>query len=328
MTISNRKIISVISCIFIFVFITTITISCLKPKVDADRADYAVAFYTGGFTHNIAFENYNKSYIVDLSSYNSVYDFTAIYNSGIEGVILRVGYRGYKTASFNIDKKFEEFYNSAKAAGLKVGAYFYGQPVSHDDSTEEAEFVLDAINIKSFELPIAYDIECASNSSGPTGRLYEANLTKASLTEICNNFCSILNNNGYNTMVYTNANILTDHMISSLLNSTVWLARYNSYVDYDCAYSMWQFTSKGSVNGISGNVDVSVLYELNLMSDDTFTSSTDTLNTTVTESLTDVDTLNSTLDTTSAFSELITAFINLFMQFIYVLSSFLKTLIG
>ncbi len=328
MAISNRKIISAISCIFIFIFIVTITISAVKPKVDADRADYSVAFNTGGFIHSTAFDNYNKSYIVDLSRYNTVSDFSAIYNSGIDGVILRVGYRGYKTASFNIDEKFEEFYNSAKAAGLKVGAYFYGQPVSYDDSTEEAKFVLNAIKGKSFELPIAYDIEYASNSSGLTGRLYEANLSKASLTAICNNFCLLLNNNGYSTMVYTNADILTNHMISSLLISPVWLARYNSYVDYDCTYTMWQFTSKGSVNGVSGNVDVSVLYELSSSTDDTATSSTDTLDTTVTEAPIDTDGSSTATDTTSAFAELLTALMNLLMKLIQALPSLLAALMG
>lgn len=328
MAISNRKIIRAISCVFIFVFFITVTISAIKPDVDADRADYSVAFNTGGFSHSSTFENHKKSYIIDISSYNTVTDFSAIYNSGIDGVILRVGYRGYRTASFNIDEKFEEFYNSAKTAGLKVGAYFYGQPVSYDDSTEEANFVLKAISGKTFELPIAYDIEYASNSSGLTGRLYEANLSKASLTAICNNFCLILNNNGYNTMVYTNANILTNHIISSLLISPVWLARYNSYVDYDCTYTMWQFTSNGSVNGISGNVDVSVLYELNSSSDDTLTSSTAPSNTTVTESTTDANTDDATADTASAFAEFLTALMNLFMKLIQALPSLISALMS
>lgn len=260
MALSNKKLAGIISCLLILTVLLTAVISGFTAGAETERASYETTFAAGGFAHAEKFAAYDKSYIIDVSSYDTVTDWNAVYNAGIDGVIIRAGYRGYKTASFNQDSKFETFYAGAKAAGLKVGAYFYGQPISYADSTEEAKYLLGLIEGKTFELPVVYDIEYADKDGKATGRFYEANLSSAVLTSMVNNFCNLVKNAGYSPMLYTNANILTNKMMASLLNSPVWLARYNSVVDYNVDYVMWQYTAKGTVSGITTQTDVSVLY--------------------------------------------------------------------
>lgn len=260
MTNSNRKIISAVSCLLALALTFTVGIRLLSPDASAERADYSQVFVSDGYYHEDKMSGYDKTFIIDVSSYNTVTDWNKVYEAGIEGVMLRVGYRGYKTAAFNQDTSFETFYAGAKAAGLKVGAYFYGQPVSVDDSTAEANYTLGLLAGKTFELPVAYDVEYASKNGSFTGRLYEARLSSITLTAICNNFCSKIEAAGYDTMLYVNVSLLSSHLLQSFISYPIWLARYNSYVDYSCNYELWQYTSKGTVDGISGNVDVSVRY--------------------------------------------------------------------
>jgi GH25 family lysozyme M1 (1,4-beta-N-acetylmuramidase) len=259
--IHNRKI-KAVSCIMTVMIICFGIVGIMKADAEDYQADFSPSFVSGGFRHSDKYSSpdYKKLFIIDTSSYNTVTNWNDVYASGIYGVMLRIGYRGYRTASLNTDKNFEASYTAARNAGLKVGVYFYGQPVSVNDCRTEANYVLGVLNGRALDLPVAYDLEYAEKDGGLTGRFYEANLSRSELTDIHNTFGSIINSYGYNAMVYTNANMLTKKMNADSLAYPVWLARYNSYVDYDVNYTMWQFTSKGSINGANGNIDVSVMY--------------------------------------------------------------------
>lgn len=262
---NKRRAITVISA---GIFIVAMVMSFMLTPALADtasgetgtRANYGSVFYADGFIHEAKFNNFKKTFIIDISQYQTNVDFNKVYAAGIDGVILRVGYRGYKYGAFNADTSFDKYYTQAKAAGLKVGAYFFGQPDSLSDSTDETNYILALLKGRALDLPLAYDLEYATNDSGLTGRLYEAKFTKAQLTSIVNNFCSIVRNRGYEPMLYTGCSLLTTKMNGADLTCSVWIARYNEFVDYKCNYTMWQFTSTGKVDGVNGNCDVSVLY--------------------------------------------------------------------
>ncbi|MBQ1755639.1 MAG: hypothetical protein IIZ96_02775, partial [Oscillospiraceae bacterium] len=83
---------------------------------------------------------------IDVSSHQREIDWEAVYQDGIRFAILQIGFRGYhESGSLNVDSRFEENYENARAAGIAVGVYFYSQATSREEAKAEADFVLDTL---------------------------------------------------------------------------------------------------------------------------------------------------------------------------------------
>lgn len=193
--------------------------------------------------------------IIDVSAYQPNIDYEKVKVAGIGGVILRCGYTGWGSShSLNADKCFEKHYAGFQAAGVPVGAYYYSTADTADFAKKEAEFVQSLLKGKRFELPIYYDLENNERQS---------NLSKALLTEIADTFCADMEAAGYFVGVYANTSWFTGKLDHAALSAkyTIWLADYRgSNANRTLRRDIWQYTSKGSVNGVSGNVDVSECY--------------------------------------------------------------------
>ena len=121
----------------------------------------------------------------DVSSHNGEIDWYAVAASGVRFAFIRVGFRGYGTdGSLNLDTRFAENIRGAKAAGIKVGAYFYSQAISPAEAVEEANLVLDAIRGIPLDYPVVYDWEVVSLK---TARTY--GLPAGTLTDCMQAFC-------------------------------------------------------------------------------------------------------------------------------------------
>lgn len=182
-------------------------------------------------------------YGLDLSKHNGRVDFNAIKNSGNDFVILRCGYGVNGTK----DPKFEEYYKQAKAAGLKVGGYYYSYALNVTGAKAEANNCLSYIQGKQFEMPVYIDMEDADSYKAKNGMP-----SNSTLNEICNEFCRILESNGYYSGVYASKSWF-DTKLTSLGNYTKWIARYGTnngtkQFDYP-TYGMYQFTSAYKING-------------------------------------------------------------------------------
>lgn len=105
-------------------------------------------------------------------------DWKAVKDSGIEFVMIRVGYRGYGTGVLVLDNQFENHIKGAKAAGLKVGAYFFSQALNEAEAREEAAFMLKYLSKYSLDFPVAYDME----NFDPYYRTYCLNGKRAQIT--------------------------------------------------------------------------------------------------------------------------------------------------
>lgn len=213
------------------------------------------------YAHGSRFQTGYAIYdVIDVSTHNGSISWPLVAASGIKYVMIRAGYRGYTEGILNADDKFLDNVNGALAAGINVGVYFYSQAISVAEAEAEAQFTLDAMKGLNIGLPVAFDFEYAEKNGGYTGRLYNAKLSKAEVTALCNAFCDKVSQQGYTAMVYANAFSLNDLMNASGLRYGVWLAEYHTTPTYTGNYEMWQYTSKGSVFGISGNVDRSYWY--------------------------------------------------------------------
>lgn len=211
-------------------------------------------------THQNRFSSVSKVYGIDVSYYQGNIDWKKVKNSGVEFVIIRVGYRGYGSAGTLVeDPKFKTYLDGATKAGLKVGVYFYTQAITTAEAKAEAKFVLDRIKGYSLQMPVYYDIESVDYD---TGRLDSAGLSKAQKTALCTAFCDTIIKSGYSAGVYANYTWLNYYIDGAGLGKKypIWLAHYTSNTNYDQRMDMWQYSGSGTVSGISAYTDVNVWY--------------------------------------------------------------------
>jgi len=190
---------------------------------------------------------------IDVSKWNGSVNWDKVKANGVQYAIVRLGYRGSSTGALIQDPKFKSNLSGAKNAGLKVGVYFFTQAVNEVEAVEEASMVLNLLGGTGLNYPVYLDVE----SSGGRGD----SLDKATRTKVINAFCKTIQNGGYKAGVYANKTWLESKISTGSLNTgSVWLAQYAEKPTYGGKYTMWQYTSKGQINGISGYVDMNIAY--------------------------------------------------------------------
>lgn len=193
---------------------------------------------------------------IDVSKWNGDIDWQQVKEAGVEFAIIRAGYRGSVTGSLIEDPYFQYNMRAAANAGIPTGVYFFTQAVNEVEAVEEASAVLNLIAEYHLEYPIYIDTEGA----GGNGRA--DNLDPETRTLVCEAFCRTITNAGYSGGVYASRNWLTNNLDTEKLQDyRIWLAEYRSVPQYQGYYHMWQYTSKGKIGGISGNVDINISYE-------------------------------------------------------------------
>lgn len=191
---------------------------------------------------------------IDVSKHNGSIDWNAVKNSGVSYVIIRCGYRGYSTGVLVEDPKFRSNIKGAKAAGLKVGAYVFSQAVNEVEAVEEASMAVGLASGYGLDYPIFIDVE----DSGGRGD----GVSRDMRTAVCKAFCATVQNSGYSAGIYANKTWFNEKISTgSLTGYKIWLAQYASAPTYTATrYDMWQYSSKGRVSGIKGNVDMNISY--------------------------------------------------------------------
>ena len=191
---------------------------------------------------------------IDISTWqgNDV-DFNKVKASGIDYVILRAGY-GKET--YQKDDTFEINYKKAKEAGMKVGAYWFSYAMTPSEAAEEADACLYCIKGKQFDLPVYYDMEYTPAIT---------QLNKTTYTNMASSFCNKIKKSGYKAGVYASASVFGYPLdYDTIADSySVWNAEWND--NYTVSCDIWQYTDKGKVNGIYGDVDLSYIYNLNIV---------------------------------------------------------------
>ena len=191
--------------------------------------------------------------ILDISKHQPNVDYTATAKD-VDGVILRIGLTYWGAQNMDVDPCFEKHYAGFKAVGCPVGVYYYSAADSVAVAQKEAEFCLSLMKGKQFELPVYYDVENNQRQGA---------LSKQTLTDIVETFCSIVEKAGYYVGFYASTSWLYNKMNTDYLKSkyTLWKADYRTNYDKAIACDMFQYTSTASVDGINGNVDLSHCYK-------------------------------------------------------------------
>lgn len=194
---------------------------------------------------------------IDVSKYNGNIDWNAVKNSGVSYVIIRCGYRGSTTGALIEDPMFRSNIQGAAKAGLKVGVYFFTQATSEVEAVEEASMVLNLIRGYNISYPVFLDVEATNGNNGRAD-----GISVSTRTAVCRAFCQTIQNSGYKAGIYANKTWFNEKIDApSLTNYKIWLAQYAAAPSYSrTKYDMWQYSSKGKVSGISGNVDMNISY--------------------------------------------------------------------
>lgn len=188
---------------------------------------------------------------IDVSQHQGEINWDKV-KSQIDFAILRLGWIGNKE-NHTLDTQFERNYSECKRLGIPVGVYVYCYSNCEETAKSGANWVIEKLKGKSLELPVYIDME--DNSI--------ANQGKDILTNICITFNSIIETNGRWAGVYANKNWYDNFLDKDEIKRryTTWIATYVDAVDkYKGEYDIWQNSSKGRIDGITGYVDTNYMY--------------------------------------------------------------------
>ena len=195
---------------------------------------------------------------VDVSAYQGDIDWGKVKNAGYDFAIIRIAYRGYgREGKLCLDKKYLQNIINAKTAGLDVGVYIFSQAVNEIEAVEEAEFVLSALQGAQLDLPIVFDPELIKKDTARTGHVSGEQFTRNTIA-----FCNRVKSAGYDAMVYSNMFWEAELFdMAQLGDYPFWYADYEKIPQTPYHFTCWQYTEKGHVDGISGNVDLNVWFK-------------------------------------------------------------------
>lgn len=225
-----------------------------NPTIPPERNPYDRYDFQYNRNNYLVLQNMTSSPGVDVSAFQGNINWSKVRASGIEFAIIRLGYRGYGSGKLVEDEYAKQNLSGAKAAGLKIGAYFFSQALNTKEVDEEIRFMLKILGDKSLDMPIILDWEIPAEDARTAGKM-----DARSLTDIQLHFCQVMTEKGYKPMVYFNWHQSENlYYLSELEDYPFWLALYQDRMTYPWRVEMWQYSDKGTVPGISGPVDLNV----------------------------------------------------------------------
>ena len=212
-------------------------------------------------------------YGIDVSKWQGTINWTKVKNAGIEFAIIRIGNSSLADGTPNLDPTYNYNIKAAKAAGVKVGVYYYSQATTPDEARKEVDFIMSHLGGTSLDLPVVYDAECGTINGKP-GKLGAANLSKSEWTKVAVAFCDAVAARGYTPMFYGSISKVISKIDYKTIDSKyqMWIARYKFKGDtsphqlitpnypYTGNYEIWQYSDHGSVDGINAAVDLDIMY--------------------------------------------------------------------
>ena len=189
---------------------------------------------------------------IDVSQWQGNIDWQKVKGAGVQFAMLRAGY-----GRNNLDTKFHRNAQGAAAAGIPVGLYWFSYALNVEIARKEAQYAVELAKKYKITWPIAYDLEYDTVSYAVKNGV---TITKSLATQMAIAFCEEIKRLGYIPMVYTNLDYLNRYFDRSKLPYELWYAQYASTASV-ADKEIWQYSSKGSVPGIAGNVDMNHGYK-------------------------------------------------------------------
>ena len=182
---------------------------------------------------------------IDVSEWHGTIDWRKVAKYGVQFAVIHAGYGRELSQK---DKYFERNYAGARAAGIKVGAFWYSYADSVARAEQEARTCLKVLDGKHLDLPVFFDQE------------YEPGILKLSTktrTDIVLKFLETIKAAGRPCGLYSSTDFITTKLQANRLTAyPLWIAEYGSKLHYTGKVWAWQYTDKGRVAGIKGRVDM------------------------------------------------------------------------
>ena len=238
---------------------------CSENGITLNGASLASATHPDKYSKKAG---YGAIRCIDVSNWQgviSVKNWKKVRDAGVRRVILRCGFT-YQKDKFTKeeDAAFRENMQNAWKAGMIIGVYYYSQATTKAEAEKEANYTLSLIQDfkKKITLPVVYDFEWG----GRLNKKYADKKGKDYMTEICETYCDIIKDAGYEPMIYASYSVLVNNLRRTRLSKQykIWLAHYTSKgkaTDYPGTFYLWQYTSSGKVNGLDGRIDMNYIYE-------------------------------------------------------------------
>ncbi len=191
---------------------------------------------------------------IDVSKYQGKIDWEKVAADGVKYAFIRTGVRGSTEGKLMADENFKDNVEGAVGNGIDAGVYFFTQATTEEEAIEEAEFVIDMIEPYDITYPVVLDLEEVNSDNART-----ASLTQEEYTRNCIAFCETIKDAGYTPMIYGNLKtfmIMLD--MTKIEQYEKWFAYYNTPVYFPYEFSIWQYSSQGSINGIKDTVDLNI----------------------------------------------------------------------
>ncbi len=195
---------------------------------------------------------------IDVSRYQDKIDWELVASDEVEYAFIRLGIRGYTEGEIIEDETFQDNIKGALGNDIDVGVYFFTQALSEEEAEEEAAYVIESIAPYRVKYPVVLDVEAVTSSKARGN-----DLTSEERTKYCIAFCEKIKEAGYTPMIYGNLKTFMLMLnIEELEEYDKWFAYYDEsyYFPYD--FKIWQYTNKGKVAGIKGDVDLNVSFEV------------------------------------------------------------------
>ena len=214
--------------------------NCVKKTLDKGRWNYF------GIPSWIDYTGTTTTQGVDLSSNQGAVDFAALKRGGYQFVILRTILK-----SGNVDTYFKQYLSEAKKNGLKIGVYIFSYDTTEMQAITSAQRVINLLNGEKY--PIFLDLEWANQRA----------LGNATVTKIAQAFMQTCTQYGYKSYIYCNLDWYNKNVIQDAIKPyAIWIARYGGKPNV--GEKIWQYSSKGNIDGIKGNVDLNYCYDMSI----------------------------------------------------------------
>ena len=195
------------------------------------------------------YKNENSMVGIDVSRFQGEIDFEKVAAAGCEFVIIRIG--GYASGLFT-DPYYAENIKNARAAGLKVGVYWYSAENGPEAVREHASYLFDLLDGEPLDFPVFFDWENFTSFENYKMSLRDFN-------DMILAFRDEAEKQGYRGALYSSKYYLDLLIEDEVKTGGVWLAHYISETTYTGEYFLWQ-QGLARIDGIAGDVDVDVFY--------------------------------------------------------------------
>lgn len=254
----SRRMVLLISVITAVIVALSLTVFAATSSTSGGKTYYHPPYVQGS--------NYITFNGIDVSVFQGSINWQKVKKSGVDFAFIRVGGTYGKSAFTQYgDSKFLTNVQNAQKAGVNVGVYYFSLAKTTSEAQREAAWVVKQIQDAGLEpnMPVVMDYEFLSGSRLSTTTYGPTASVRSQLTANAKAFMNYIKNAGYTPMFYTYRSVCDwspRFNMSDLQDYPFWLAQYSTTNSYSKRVDYWQYSSSGSVSGISGRTDMDFYY--------------------------------------------------------------------